>query len=528
MIKKNSIQLILLSLISVYSLGVQARMMKSDEPTSSSFIITLPADSSCPSLSDDELWEKAAVVRFPVGSAYIPYTDPGFCKVVKEVENLKANNYEVSRLLVIRGSASPEGGDKNNARLAHQRAKALVKVLSKYISLPDSLVEERYINEDYVGLRRLLLEKPSAYSQQVLSILNKYKGQDAQVSKGTDALIKQSLQRLNGGKTWRLLLRDYFPELRASRLLLFVSKKESTPPGVSADIAGETKAPADLHPQADNTPLGVPADLQSAGKQAVTNEQATIDPTQVSLVDTADYKSAAPLSGASATAASKSNRHPGLNIKTNLLYDLALFVPKFGYAPTPNLAIEYLPKSGHITPVLEVTWSPWRNDSRSKTWIIHNFLLEGRYYIIGNKAGKTKAPLGVPADLQSAGKERASKTAYTGHYIATYTNLGTYDLQFNSTKAYLADKWGKTYGFGIGWGYVKRFTETSRWKWELNAALGLLHSDYDKFHDAESWAEPGNTYFNWHENPADYRRYKNHLNYWGITRLGFSVSYDLF
>ena len=480
----KSFKLILLSLVSVYSFGVQARMMKFDEPTSSSFIITIPADSSLQSLSDDELWEKAAMVKFPVGSAYIPYSDPGFCKVVKAVERLKDNNYEVCRLLVIRGSASPEGGEKNNARLAHQRAKALVKVLSKYIPLPDSLVEERYIKEDYVGLRRLLLEKPTAYSQQVLSILKKYQGQDAQA--------KQALQRLNGGKTWRLLLRDYFPELRASRLVLFVSKKGSTPQSDSTPLVDNT-----------STPLGVPADLQSAGKQAVTNEQASVDTIAADTLLTADCKSAAPPTGQDGLQVeARPSAHPSLNIKTNVLYDLALFVPKFGYALTPNLAIEYLPKSGHITPVLEVTWSPWRNDSRSKTWIIHNFLLEGRYYIIGD--------------------------AFTGHYIAAYTNLGTYDLQFNSTKAYLADKWGKTYGFGLGWGYVKRFTESSRWKWEVNAALGFLHSDYDKYHDAESWAEPGNTYFNWHENPADYHRYKNHLNYWGVTRLGFSISYDLF
>ena len=469
MTNKKSLKLILLSLVSVYSLGLQARMMKFDEHPSSSFIITLPVDSATQPLTDDELWENAAVVRFPVGSAYIPYNDPGFRKVVKAVKNLK-DSIVVSRLLVIRGSASPEGGDKNNARLAHQRAKALVKVLSKYISLPDSLVEERYINEDYVGLRRLMIEKPTTYSLQVLSILKKYKGQDAQA--------KQALQRLNGGKTWHLLLRDYFPELRASRILLFVSKKE-------------------------DTPLGVPADLQSDGKQAVTNEQANVDTIPADTLLTADCKSAAPPTGQdSLQVAARSSAHPSLNIKTNVLYDIALFVPQFGYAPTPNVAIEYLPKSGHITPVLELTWSPWRNDNRSKTWIIHNLLLEGRYYIIGN--------------------------SYTGHYLAIYANTGTYDLQFNSTKAYLADKWGKTYGFGIGWGYVKRFTPTSRWKWEANAALGFLHSDYDKYHDAEGWAEPGNTYFNWHENPADYRRYKNHLNYWGLTRLGFSISYDLF
>ena len=476
MINKKNLKLLLLSLVSVYSLGAQARMMRSDEHPGSNFIITLPADSARMPLSDSELWEKAAVVRFPVGSAYIPYSDPGFRNVVKEVEKLK-DGYEVCRLLVIRGSASPEGGVKNNTRLAHQRAKALVKVLSKYIPLPDSLVEERYINEDYAGLRRLLEEKPTAYSQQVLSILKKYEDQDAQV--------KQALQRLNGGKTWRLLLRDYFPELRASRLVLFVSKK------------------VDNIPLGDNTPLGVSADLQSAVKQAVTNEQASVDTISADTLLTADYKSAAPPTGQdSLLEAARPSAHPGLNIKTNVLYDIAMFVPQFGYAPTPNVAIEYLPKSGHITPVLELTWSPWRNDNRSKTWIIHNLLLEGRYYIIGS--------------------------SYTGHYFAAYANMGTYDLQFNSTKAYLADKWGKTYGFGIGWGYVKRFTPTSRWKWEANAALGYLHSSYDKYHDAESWAEPGNTYFNWHENPADYRRYKNHLNYWGVTRLGFSISYDLF
>lgn len=198
-----------------------------------------------------------------------------------------------------------------------------------------------------------------------------------------------------------------------------------------------------------------------------------------------------------------------LNVKTNILYDFALFIPQYGYAPTPNISLEYLPKAGHITPVVELTWAPWRNNRRSKAWIIHNLLLEGRYYVKGSEF-----------------EHRFNR--FIGHYFSVYANMGAYDIQFDENKAWLSDKWNKNYGFGMGWGYVKRFREASRWKWEVNASLGYLHSSYDGYHKGESWADQDKTYFDWHENPADYRRYQNHLNYWGLTRVGFSISYDLF
>ena len=500
--RETKLKLTLLGIVSIYSLGSQAKTMNFTNQNSSGFIVSLPADSAWKPLTDEQLWQRAAVVKFPVGSAYIPYSDPGFCSVVKAVKAIK-DSCVVSRLLVIRGSASPEGGYQNNNRLAHLRARALVKVLSKYIPLPDSLVEERYINEDYKGLQRLLADKPAPYNNKVSDIITQYQGDDART--------KQALQRLEGGKVWRQLLRDYFPELRASRIVLFVSKKAN-----DTHISLGENTPLGSH-----TPLGVPADLQSGGKQRASEH---VDSLAADSLLTADCKSAAPPTGqdslqveTKATLAPPSG-HPGLNIKTNVLYDFALFFPQYGYAPTPNLAIEYLPKSGHITPVLEPTWSPWRSDSRSKTWIIHNLLLEGRYYFRSEER-RVKSE-------ESGGKQRT--TNYTGHYVAVYANTGAYDIQFSGTKGWLSDKWSKNYGFGIGWGYVKRFTDTSRWKWEVNAALGYLHSSYDGYHDAEGWAEPGNTYYNWHENPLDYRRYKNHLNYWGLTRLGFSISYDLF
>lgn len=413
-------------------------------------VIYIEETDDVPSFSLDTFLQNAVVVHFPVGSAIIPNNDKGFCQLVKAVKQLN-DEYVVSRMLVTRGSASPEGNERTNSRLSHLRARAIAKTLSKYIALPDSCIDEQYALEDYACLRWLLQsesDKNLPHRSQIINLIDKHQG-NAQET-------KRALQQLDGGKTWRMLFRQYFPKLRASRVLLYVSKKgdkTSTLPGES--LTSE-----------DNTPPDVPADLQSAGKQRTSSEQAS------------------------------------LNVKTNILYDLALLVPQYGWAPTPNLSLEYLPRSGHVTPVAEIIWSPWRSDSRNKTWIIHNILLEGRYYL--------------------------DSSVFTGHYFSAYANMGSYDIQFSKTKGWLSDKWSKNYGFGLGWGYVKRFSPSSRWKWEANAALGYLHSRYDGYHAAEDWAEKGNTYFNWHDNPADYRRYKNVLNYWGITRLGLSISYDLF
>ena len=232
--RETKLKLTLLGIVSIYSLGSQAKTMNFTNQNSSGFIVSLPADSAWKQLTDDQLWQRAAVVKFPVGSAYIPYSDPGFRRIVKAMESIK-DSCVVSRLLVIRGSASPEGGALNNSRLAHRRARALVNVISKYIPLPDSLVEERYVNEDFIGLKRLLTKKPAPYYKKVSDIITQYQGDDAKT--------KQALQQLDGGKVWLQLLRDYFPDLRASRIVLFVSKKNT--------------------PLGENTPLGVPADLQS-------------------------------------------------------------------------------------------------------------------------------------------------------------------------------------------------------------------------------------------------------------------------
>ena len=439
------------------------------------YIIKVDADSAVVRLSDGQLLQRGAIVRFKVNRAEIPQGDKGYSELVEAVKDA-SKRFDICRMLIIRGSASPEGSYRNNASLAHRRAKALAQSLSPYIAIPDSLVEERYVNEDYDGLRQLLSASDAPYKNRVIAVIDKYKSNPQRT--------KQALRSLSQGRVWRALLTNYFPQLRASRVVLFVSEKKQAVPT-------ETPVVVEPAPKADTisvVPI-IPTD------SAIVNEE--------------------PKAEIAETIKEETNHLPWLNIKTNVLYDLALFVPQYGYAPTPNISVEYLPSGGHITPIAELMWSGWRSDNRNKTWIIRNILLEGRYYIKG-ESGEERRAKGLKSEC------------FTGHYFSVYGNMGKYDIQVSNTKGWLGDKFSKNYGFGLGWGYVKRFKEGSRWKWEVNAALGYLHSDYDSYHAAEDWAESGNTYFDWHENPADYHRYGRHLNYFGITRLGVSLSVDLF
>lgn len=417
-----------------------------------SYVVVLDRDQEVPDISDSTLWERALPVTFKVNRTFIPRADTNYVRLKAELPRL-IEDYDVCRLLIIRGSASPEGGYRNNIRLAHGRARALVDSLSYFVEIPDSVVQERYMFEDYEGLRRTIKDTDEPYRQEIADIIERHRG--------NAAATKAALMRLDGGRVWRRLLKVYYPRLRAARFLLFLTPRRIMPKGVPdmplARIGGEeTLLPPPVLPMLA-TPLREPQEEE---------------PWQ-----------------------------PMINIKTNLLCDLALIVPQYGWAPTPNVSLEFLPRGGHLTAVAEYMGSGWRSDKRLKTWILRSLLLEARYY-------------------------RRGGATFTGHYLSAYANIGKYDIQFSAEKAWLSKQYENTWGCGLGWGYVRRIGSTP-WKWEVNAAVGYLHTAYDRYHPAEEWATPGEFYYNWHDAPEDFRPLRNKFSYLGLTRLGFSISYDL-
>lgn len=399
-------------------------------------------------VTDSQMLNNALPIYFKVNRSDIESGDENFDKLKRKLQSLGGNF--TCRLIIIRSSSSPEGSYANNVALSHRRARAIVDSLRQYITILDGVIEERYISEDYEGLRHILSDSDAPYRYQVIRIIDEYRGNDSE--------IKNRLKKLDSGIIWQQILKDYYPLLRASRVLLFIS-----PQHLLIDDTQKVEArKIDIgHAMPHYEAIGI--------APAPTNEKPT-------------YR-------------------PILNIKTNLLYDLAACIPQYGWAPTPNVSVEFMPRSGHLTAVAEYMHSGWRSDSRLKTWIIRDLLFEMRYYLNGD-------------------------AAFTGHYFAIYANTAKYDIQLSAQKAWISKRYRDTWGAGLGWGYVKRFGK-SPWKWEVNIAAGFLDTDYDRYHPAEEWAEPDRFYYNWHDSPELFVKLRNKFNYIGITRLGFSLSYDL-
>lgn len=122
-------------------------------------------------------------------------------KIVNEVrndKNLKFTEFKIT------GYASPEGGYDYNMRLSENRAKAFANYMKEHENIPASLMKVNWEGEDWTGLRKEIESSNLSDRDQILDILN-----ISDINKR-----KAQLKALNGGRTYRMLLADYYPALR--------------------------------------------------------------------------------------------------------------------------------------------------------------------------------------------------------------------------------------------------------------------------------------------------------------------------
>ena len=400
------------------------------------FVLVIDHDEEVPELTDSEIWERAVSVVFKVNQTDIDTNESGYIKLMDELRRLGQDDLVVVRKIIIRGSASPEGRYINNSRLAHGRAQAIADSVAVLARCCPTCLEEIFIEEDYLGLRRIMHETRPPYAAAVLNILENC---------SDPGMLKPLLKKAHEGRLWGQLLNDWYPQLRAARVVLIVSLVDK-------------RLTEKLSP--------IPA-LEKTDSGIIMPKWSPAGPTRY--------------------AAGPKARRPLLNVKTNLL-------------SIPNVALEILPRGGHLTAMAEWSGIGLRNDNKLRTFIVHDLVLEGRYYFRG-------------------------RAAFTGHYLSLYGNAGEFDIQRSATKAWLCDSFGRAWGAGMGWGYVRRIGR-SRWKWEVNLALGYLQAAYDGYHPAEPWAPPG-FYYDWNDDPELFRKFGNKFEYFGPTRFGFGFSCDL-
>ena len=145
-------------------------------------------------------------------------------KSIKEVQTLLENNRPTS--ISIFAAASPDGPYSLNKRLADARAESAVSLIKRLCpSVSDSLFVVKTLSEDVEGTISLILKSGQPWAEEAVSLLRKG-GQDPE----------EALRHFKGGKVWRYLADNVYPQLRRSEITIVCNSNESSA-GLVAGVA---------------------------------------------------------------------------------------------------------------------------------------------------------------------------------------------------------------------------------------------------------------------------------------------------
>ena len=345
--------------------------------------------------------------------------------------------------IVIYSYASPEGPLWFNTKLSKERGitakRFIMSIMPKDRQLPDSIIHLSPEAENWQGLLEEVMKDYHLEDRaEVISILQ---------SKIDTETKKGKLKALSGGKAWRHILKHIMPRLRYAT---WISVWQPILPELpAAEITVEV-------PTFSNKP---------------------IDTSRL-------FEAETPI-----------EREPMLSVKTNLLYDL-FYMPNYGFAPAPNIKVEYYPRNSRWSFAGEYDFPWWKKDSKHKYFQILNWQVEARRYF----------------------KHDGTHTEY---YLYGYLMTNLYDIGFDKDKGWQ----GEGYGLGLGYGYALPLGNKGKWKLDFNIQMGYLLSNYDPYHAGQPYY--GKYYYDWYGPIDSFKRRNHRLHYLGITGLGVSLSYDL-
>lgn len=420
-------------------------------------------DASLVRLSDEEFLDKAGKVVFKVNT-YDTFTNDSLLQLL-EKEIIPRINKDSLRLrrLIVRGAASPEGAVPNNRMLSRRRTETLTSFLRAHLSVPvdEQSFTTEVVSEDY----RLLLVMMQRANDPALGIVRSLC--DRHLPRYEYTILKRKLQQLQGGILWRHLFKEYFPELRAARIVLVFDKPEE--PAL---------------PETPETPEIPEIEAPLAPGREVGGEAAPI----------------------------KVPRREVLAIKTNMLL-YGVYMPS-GYdkwCPIPNVAVEVFPLHGHFTYGASIDFPWWRNYWGHKYFEVRNYQLEARYYF---RSGDVRL------------REPGEGIAFRGWYLQGYAHAAMFCICFDKDRGWK----GEALGAGLGAGYVLPLGKKSHWRLEFSLQAGFMYGGYDPF-QFENPVNPNYQdhlyYYKWTGKPADFKRRQYRFSWLGPTRVGITLSYDL-
>ena len=124
----------------------------------------------------------------------------------------------------IGGSASAEGPIEGNRLLGERRAKVLAEYIKEKTNVTDANIRIENLWEDWITLTHTLEAHDFPNKERVLKIISNESDWGAR---------KRKIKAMDKGKTWQFLLREIFPLLRNSRMVIVCSVEDiKVPPPV--------------------------------------------------------------------------------------------------------------------------------------------------------------------------------------------------------------------------------------------------------------------------------------------------------
>ena len=349
---------------------------------------------------------------------------------------LQADGWTLSRV-ELRGAASPEGPYRWNKTLSRNRLNTLIY----YIGLqPD---EATVTAEDYPGLLHRMRRAGDVDYLTVEHIV---------ATSPNDEVTKLRLQ--SKPDLWRRILHVYFPELRTARMMLYFTKPLER-----------------FYAQVATPPPALPSTWTA--QQAI-HEPFT--PMKRYIVNT-----------------------PLLAVSTNLAaYGLCL--DNFGWAPMPNISVEYFPRHGNWSLMGTFTFPYFHRWSQNEFFQIRDYTLAARRYFPRQ------------GDL------------FTGLYAGAYAQVNKYGIGLGPDKGWQGEGWG----VGLAAGWASRLGD-SGWRVDLGIQVGFYQTKFDPYvyGNPVTGTIDGDYYYDYIGHSNQYHKRNHRLTWFGPTMLRIAISYDL-
>ena len=465
---------------------------------SSYSFVRFVSDKDSVKLTDEEFYDLAAKITFPVNKYNLPNND----SIVKLLERdvFPLINQDSLRMvkMILRGAASPEGPLSFNKFVGQKRADTLLNFVKKHIEVPEDFEMEIDI-EDYRTLCIMMHRRGDPDYGYVQAICDQY------LPKNQLQKLKSTLSNARSGRLWLRLYSEYFPRLRSARIMFFFRQPLTYAKKVLPEVDLSNIVVEEL-PEPEPPVVEVPV---------VTPVPPVVEPvTERPAV----------------TAVTELPRREFLSLKTNVLYDFAYMPGYDRWCPIPNVAVEYYPKGGHFTFGGSFDFPWWQDYDAHKYFQVRNYQLESRYYLKGSRpyssytGGSGDDGSGPHKAYGSRSGERGA--AFSGFYLQGYVHGGLYSIMFDADRGWE----GEGFGGGLGLGYVMPLTRSGHWRLEFGAQFGYFYTKYDPYvyeHPVYDDLHDDLYYYDWLGSVKDFSRRAHRYSWLGPTRIGVTLTYDL-